>query len=1172
MDAAQQPDPSRRDRPGKTGGSSRETVSILRAIRESGLFEAGWYIARHPEAVNDPIAHYAAHRNEAGFDPNPLFDTGWYLSQRPDAGRAGSGPLLHFLTDGGREGVDPHPLFDTAWYLACHPEVAATGKNPLVHYLRAGAQLGHDPHPLFDTVWYSARFPGARENALLDYLVRDPAECAAPHALFDATWYLRQLPEAVARSGVNLLLHYVTEGAKAGLSPNPLFDAKFYCGQVGEAPVARANPLLHYLKDRGERDPHPLFCASRYVANNPEVQGRNPLLHYVTAGGRLDPHQLFDVSWYLQRNPDVAASGQNPLIHFVVAGGREGRDPHPLFDIGWYRSRAPGLGGMNPLLHYVEHGVREVLDPHPLFDAGWYRARHPELRADEDPLVDYIVRGRDAGSNPHPLFDTSWYLERNRDVAASGQNPLVHFVAAGGREERDPHPLFDTSWYLECNPDVVGSGRNPLVHFMADGGFEGRNPHPLFVSSWYLESNPDVAASGRNPLAHFVADGEREGRDPHPLFDVDWYRSQVPEFGETNSLVHYVEHGIREVRDPHPLFAAKWYRARHPELRSDEDPLIHYIDRGKYIGSEPHPLFDGGWYLLAYPELADGYETPLHHYLRFGVEQLRDPSPDFSTRWYLDRNPDVARAGLNPLAHFAVAGRAEGRAPLPLEALHARRVAAERVALAAEIRDIHRHIGLMVVRPHFVVLIGGADTPDARRTRNSLERQIYANAIAHDAKRAAIDALRGTEDAYLLWLEAGDELPPRALYDLACQINRDPGTDLIYGDEEVVGAHGVLPFFKPGWSPDYAEAFDYVGRAACYRGAAVADLLAEARSAFELPLRLGEAGASVRHLRRMLLRGPDRRHGQDETERALIAEHLARTGRAGGRVEAAPDVRCYAVVPRQRDETVSIVARLRLGPAGEEARSVEAFVHRIAAIGEGSDHENLDVIAVLDAEVGRAERAALEAAGCRAVIAPGGSANAARQLNDGARAASGPILLFLDPALKPVQRSWIERMLMHLDKPAVAAVGARLVGMDGCFHHAGIVSNAGHPEPVCEGNGGEQGYFFSASAARNFLAVSGACLMTRADAFRQAGGFDERLGSALWDVDYCLGRRAAGSRIVYEPGAVLADTMPHRPARTRDDETEHFARRWGAQIAYDPYYNAATLRLGPPTYDGRAVP
>ena len=130
--------------------------------------------------------------------------------------------------------------------------------------------------------------------------------------------------------------------------------------------------------------------------------------------------------------------------------------------------------------------------------------------------------------------------------------------------------------------------------------------------------------------------------------------------------------------------------------------------------------------------------------------------------------------------------------------------------------------------------------------------------------------------------------------------------------------------------------------------------------------------------------------------------------------------------------------------------------------------------------------------------------------------------------------------------------------------------NAGMPAAVCEGNGGAEGYFFSASAARNFLAVSDDCLMTRAGDFRAGDGFDEALGTELAAIDYCLGRRAAGLRVVYEPGAVLRDTGPSHASRPRAGETERFTKRWGAVVADEPFYDAGALRLGPANYDGRA--
>lgn len=1088
MDASPYSDLPAPDRPGTAPGRPIEADSAARAIRESGLFDAVWYAARHPEAADDPLAHYLAHQDRPGHDPNPLFDTAWYRIRAPDAGESA---LLHFVARGAAAKLAPHPAFDTVWYLACNADVAGAGANPLQHYLAEGGREGRNVHPLFDTAFY-----------------------------------LRQRPD-VAEAGLNPLLHYLADGAREGVDPHPLFDSAWYLARHPEVAATGENPLVHYLRIGAQAgyDPHPLFDTAWYRAAFPEA-GENALLDYLGREPKAgaEPHPLFDSPWYLKQVPDVAEAGVNPAIHYLTDGARAGLSPHPLFDPAHYLRQVPEAADAraNPLLHYLK-------------DRG--------------------------GTNPHPLFDAAWYLEHNPD--ARGANPLLHYRTRGAA--LDPHPLFNAAFYRARNPDLVETGRSPLAHFVEGGAAEGRDPHPLFDSSWYLERNPDVAGSGQNPLVHFLGDGGREGRDPHPLFDVGWYRARAPDLGNANPLVHYLTHGIRAGRDPNPLFDAAWYRARHPELGPGADPLVDYVERGVHIGSEPHPLFDGGWYLRTYPELIDGHETPLHHYLHLGVAEGRDPSPDFSTRWYLDRHPDVARAGLNPLAHFAVAGRAEGRSPLPLEALHARRVATERVALAGEIQDLHRHIGLMVLQPTFVVLIDGDDAEATRGTRASLARQIYDRAIACETRGAARDALRDRADAYLLWLRGGDELPPRALYDLACDINRAPAADLIYGDEEVAGPRGALPFFKPGWSPDYLESFDYVGRAACFRGAAVDGLLAAARSAFELTLHLDEAGAPVRHLRRILLRGPDRRFGQDEGERALIGERLARTGRTGAKVEVAAGERRYAVAPGPRDETVSTIALLPLGPAGEEARAVEAFLGRIASIREASSHAAFDPIAVLDRADDPAETA-LRAAGCRPVVAPEGGP--ARRLNAGARAASGEFLLFLDPNLEPVERHWIERMLIQFEKPAVGVVGARLIGLDGQFRHAGIVAHAGRPEPVREGNGGAEGYFFSAAAARNFLAVSGECLMTRAEAFRAAGGLDAELGAGLWDVDYCLRRRAAGLRIVYEPGAVLADTAPRRAPRTGPGEAARFAERWGARIALDPYYNEAALRLGPPDYDG----
>ena len=52
---------------------------------------------------------------------------------------------------------------------------------------------------------------------------------------------------------------------------------------------------------------------------------------------------------------------------------------------------------------------------------------------------------------------------------------------------------------------------------------------------------------------------------------------------------------------------------------------------------------------------------------------------------------------------------------------------------------------------------------------------------------------------------------------------------------------------------------------------------------------------------------------------------------------------------------------------------------------------------------------------------------------------------------------------------------------------------------------------------RNVSAVTGACLMTRADVFHSVGGFNEDFPLNYSDIDYCLKVVGTGRRIVYTP-------------------------------------------------------
>jgi GT2 family glycosyltransferase/2-polyprenyl-3-methyl-5-hydroxy-6-metoxy-1,4-benzoquinol methylase len=176
----------------------------------------------------------------------------------------------------------------------------------------------------------------------------------------------------------------------------------------------------------------------------------------------------------------------------------------------------------------------------------------------------------------------------------------------------------------------------------------------------------------------------------------------------------------------------------------------------------------------------------------------------------------------------------------------------------------------------------------------------------------------------------------------------------------------------------------------------------------------------------------------------------------------------------------------------------------------------------------------------------------ARASNQGARAARGELLVFLNNDTEP-EPGWLQALRAAAAEPGVGLVGARLL-YPGTrrIQHAGLALNPGgvpdhlwRHAPEDDPRAGEP---------RDLDMVTGACLAIRRELFLALGGFDEGYRNGCEDVDLCLAVRARGLRVRYEPRAVL---LHHEGATAGrfDHVQDNLARleaRWGAVLARMP--------------------
>ncbi|MGH7742162.1 MAG: glycosyltransferase, partial [Candidatus Eiseniibacteriota bacterium] len=196
--------------------------------------------------------------------------------------------------------------------------------------------------------------------------------------------------------------------------------------------------------------------------------------------------------------------------------------------------------------------------------------------------------------------------------------------------------------------------------------------------------------------------------------------------------------------------------------------------------------------------------------------------------------------------------------------------------------------------------------------------------------------------------------------------------------------------------------------------------------------------------------------------------------------------------------------------------------------------------------------------GAATVISNAKNLGFAKACNQGAQAATGEYVLFLNNDTEP-ESGWIEPLIAVLDADAsVAAVGSKLLYPDRTIQHAGVViiEDRSSLTPLVAKHLFHQlpGDSPEANRIRTYQALTAACLLVRRSSFDEVGGFDEGYWNGYEDVDLCFKLQARRWKLVYQPdSAVIHHESKSGPERfsKADENVRRLQERWAGKIAPD---------------------
>jgi GT2 family glycosyltransferase len=215
-------------------------------------------------------------------------------------------------------------------------------------------------------------------------------------------------------------------------------------------------------------------------------------------------------------------------------------------------------------------------------------------------------------------------------------------------------------------------------------------------------------------------------------------------------------------------------------------------------------------------------------------------------------------------------------------------------------------------------------------------------------------------------------------------------------------------------------------------------------------------------------------------------------------------------------------------------------------------HVETEIVAVDDGSSDGTARVLAEFGGRIRIVRHAINQGFARTCNDGAAAATGDYLVFLNNDTEPIA-GWLDALVQYADAhPRAALVGCKLLFPNGMVQHAGIVfGNDYAPRHIYAGFPSDHPLV---NKSRRFQAVTAACVLIRRSLFAEMGGFDTNYLNSYEDMDLSMRLADRGWEIHY----CHTSALYHLESATRDSRSaqearnsERFLSRWKHRIQAD---------------------